>query len=94
MLNPIYPNGVFMIDQAKGVANDVVGKAQDAYGGATGDFATQLKGKARQAAGKAQQTYGEALSTVRDAAASSPVASLAVAAGIGFLLGVLWTRRE
>ncbi len=83
-----------MMDQAKGVANDVVGKAQDAYGGAVGDFATQLQGKARQAAGKAQRTYGEALSSLRDAAVSNPVASLAVAAGVGFILGAMWARRD
>jgi uncharacterized protein YjbJ (UPF0337 family) len=83
-----------MINQAEGVANDVVGKAQDAYGGATGDFATQLQGKARQAAGKAQKTYGEALSGMRDAAVSSPFATLAAAAGIGFVLGVIWARRD
>ena len=82
------------MDQAKGVAKDVVGKAEDAYGGASGDFATQLRGKARQAAGKAQQNYGETLASVRDMAVSNPVASLAVAAGIGFMLGVMWTRRD
>ncbi len=83
-----------MMDQAKGVANEIVGKAQDAYGGGAGDFATQLQGKARQAAGKAQKTYGEALSSLRDAAVGSPVTTLAVAAGIGFVLGVMWARRD
>ena len=83
-----------MIDQAKGIANDVAGKAQDAYGGATGDTSTQLQGKIRQAAGKAQKNFGDAVSTFQDAAVANPVAALAVVAGVGFLLGALWARRD
>jgi uncharacterized protein YjbJ (UPF0337 family) len=83
-----------MMDQAKGIAQDIAGKAQDAFGGAAGDTATQMEGKFRQAAGKAQRRYGEAVSGLRDAAANNPLATLAVVAGIGFLLGVVWSRRD
>ncbi len=83
-----------MMDQAKGVANNVVGKAQDAFGGATGDVSTQAQGKLRQVAGKAQKNFGDAVSSFQDAALSNPVAALAVVAGVGFLLGVLWSRRD
>jgi uncharacterized protein YjbJ (UPF0337 family) len=83
-----------MMDQAKGVANNVVGKAQDAFGGATGDMATQAQGKVRQAAGKAQKTFGDALSGFQDAALTNPIAAVAVVAGVGFLLGILWSRRD
>jgi uncharacterized protein YjbJ (UPF0337 family) len=83
-----------MIDQAKGIAKDVAGKAQDAYGGATGDGGMQFVGKLRQAAGKAQRSYGEAVDSFREAAVSNPVATLAAAAGVGFLLGVIWSRRD
>lgn len=83
-----------MMDQAKGIAKDVVGKAQDAYGGAVGDVATQVEGKLRQAAGQAQKSYGDALSSFRENALSNPAATLAVVAGVGFLLGVMWSRRD
>ncbi len=83
-----------MMDQAKGLTNDVVGKAQDAFGGATGDISTQVQGKLRQAAGKAQKNFGDAVSGFQDAALTNPIAALAVVAGVGFLLGVLWSRRD
>jgi uncharacterized protein YjbJ (UPF0337 family) len=83
-----------MLDQAKGIAEDVAGKAQDAFGGATGDVATQIEGKIRQGVGKAQKSFGEVVSRFSDAAASNPAATLAVVAGLGFLLGVLWSRRD
>lgn len=83
-----------MLDQAKGVAKETIGKAQDAFGGATGDAATQLQGKVKQGVGKAQRTYGEAVSGFRDAAISNPTATLAVVASVGFLLGVMWSRRD
>ncbi len=83
-----------MMDQAKGVANNVLGKAQDAFGGATGDVSTQTQGKVRQAAGKAQKTFGDALSGFQDAALTNPITAVAVVAGVGFLLGMLWSRRD
>jgi uncharacterized protein YjbJ (UPF0337 family) len=83
-----------MLDQAKGIAQDVVGKAQDAIGGATGDVGTQAEGKLRQGLGKAQRTYGDAVDGFREAAVENPLATLAAVAGVGFLLGVLWSRRD
>lgn len=82
-----------MMEQAKGTVKDLAGKAQDAFGGATGDTATQLHGKVQQAAGKVQMSYGEAVEGLRDAATSNPIATLAVAAGIGIVLGAIWARR-
>ena len=83
-----------MMDQAKGIAKDVAGKAQDAFGGASGDAATQIEGKVRQAAGKAQRTYGEAVHGLRDAASSNPITTMAVIAGVAFVLGAMWSRRD
>ena len=83
-----------MMDQAKGIAKDVAGKAQDAFGGATGDAAMQMEGKVRQVAGKAQRTYGEAMNGLRDAATSNPIATMAVTAGVAFVLGAMWSRRD
>jgi uncharacterized protein YjbJ (UPF0337 family) len=83
-----------MLDQAKGTVKDVVGRAQDAFGAATADVASQVEGKAKQAAGRAQKSYGEAVTGFRDAAISNPAATLAVVAGVGFILGALWSRRD
>jgi uncharacterized protein YjbJ (UPF0337 family) len=83
-----------MENQVKGTLQDVGGKIQDAVGGATGDAALQAKGKLRQAAGQLQESYGQALDTVRDTTASNPIATLAAVAGVSFMLGVLWARRD
>jgi ElaB/YqjD/DUF883 family membrane-anchored ribosome-binding protein len=87
-----------MMEQARGTVKDVVGKAQDAIAEAAGDAAAQMQKRARKAAGKMQRrlqkSYGEAVEGLRDAASSNPAATLAVVAGIGFLLGVMWSRRE
>ena len=82
-----------MMEKAEGTAQKWVGKAQEAVGDVTGDASAQIKGKAREVAGRTQECYGEALNMVRESAASNPVATIAVAAGIGFLLGALITRR-
>jgi len=82
-----------MLDQAEGTVKNIAGRVQEAFGEATGNAGTQLEGKARQVAGKAQQTYGEVLDTVRESAVANPMGTIAAAAGIGFLLGALWSRR-
>ena len=82
-----------MFDKTEGTVQDIAGRMQDAYGAATGDTATQMEGKARQAAGRAQQTYGEVLNQVRESAVQNPLGTVAVIAGVGFVLGALWARR-
>jgi uncharacterized protein YjbJ (UPF0337 family) len=82
-----------MMEKTEGTVQKMAGKAQDAIGGMVGDTGTQLEGKARQLAGQAQQSYGEALDQIRDVARSNPVAAVAVAAAIGFLVGTLMSRR-
>ena len=81
-----------MFEKAEGAVQNFAGKIQDAVGGATGDSSTQLEGKTRQLTGKAQQSYGEVLDQVRESAVTNPVATVAVVAGIGFVLGALWAR--
>ena len=75
-----------------------MGRAQDAIVEAAGDAAAQMQKRARKAAGKMQKSlqksYGQAVEGLRDAAAGNPAATLAVVAGIGFLLGAMWSRRE
>ncbi|HVX78074.1 MAG TPA: CsbD family protein [Bradyrhizobium sp.] len=52
-------------DRVTGAAKDFAGKAEGAFGEATGDSETQASGRIREAAGKAQNLYGQA----KDAAA-------------------------
>lgn len=82
-----------MFEKAEGTMQNIAGRMQDAFGAATGDTGTQLEGKARQAAGRAQQGYGEVLNQVRESAVTNPLGTLAVVAGVGFILGALWAKR-
>lgn len=55
-------------DRVTGTAEELAGKAEGAFGDATGNPETQLGGRAREAAGKAQNLYGQARDAARDAA--------------------------
>jgi uncharacterized protein YjbJ (UPF0337 family) len=85
-------------DTAKGAVTEGVGKVKDAAGGLTGDTSTQAEGKFDQLSGKAQRQFGDTVdeaqdqlegvvSTIRD----YPLAAVGIAAGVGFLLGMLLT---
>ncbi|MGB3127851.1 MAG: CsbD family protein [Pseudomonas sp.] len=80
-------------EQVKGAVEKVAGKAQGFFGDLTGDEQLQAEGVARQAAGQLQQTYGDALDTVSDFAKNKPLATVAVVAGVGLLVGLLLRRR-
>lgn len=79
-------------DQIVGNIKDVAGKAQDSFGAATGNADWQAEGKARQLEGKLQEQYGQAIDSARNVTADKPFTALAVAGGIGFVLGVLLSR--
>lgn len=82
-----------MFERAEGTMQNLAGRAQEAFGAATGDTGTKVEGKARRAAGRAQQSYGELLDQVRESAVSNPLGTLAVAGAVGFLMGAIWARR-
>ena len=90
-----------MVDDNRfeGTARRVGGRIQEAVGDFTGDSSSQIRGRANQAAGAAQDAYGmvsdeaqayaEQLSeSVKD----QPLVALAIAAGVGFLLGLIVRR--
>ncbi len=83
-----------MWDKAKGTVQEAAGTVEEAVGNASGDIGTEVEGRVRQAAGRLQQTYGDALEGFREAAVSNPGTTLAVVAGVSFLLGALWARRD
>jgi len=80
-------------DQIEGTMRDVAGKVEDAAGGLTGDTRTQMRGKVDQIAGKAQRAAGDAAETVRDFATDQPIGAVLLAAGVGFIAGLLLARR-
>ena len=77
-------------DKVEGTVKEMVGKVQDAAGDLLGETGTQAAGKARELSGRAQQLYADTTDIVRNKTVDSPFTALAVAAGLGFLLGAIW----
>jgi uncharacterized protein YjbJ (UPF0337 family) len=83
-------------DNIEGAARGVVGKAQEAFGQATGSESHRAEGVARQVAGQAQEIYGDvrkgaeaAAQQVGHVVKEQPAVALLVAGVIGYALGVL-----
>jgi len=68
--------------QAREAANDLLDDARD-----------KLGGNLHKAAGRAQGAYGEALESIESSAREQPLPALALALGIGFVIGLLALRR-
>jgi uncharacterized protein YjbJ (UPF0337 family) len=87
-------------DRITGAAQNLGGKAQEAFGNVTGDERTRARGLANQGEGAVTETYGQAKDAVRNAAdyasetvRQSPTGSLLTAAAIGFFLAWFMGRR-
>jgi uncharacterized protein YjbJ (UPF0337 family) len=80
-------------NQAEGTIRNVAGKAEETVGSMTGDTTTEMRGKMREVAGQAQHAMGDAMKGVRDFASDQPIMAVALAAGIGFIAGMLVARR-
>jgi uncharacterized protein YjbJ (UPF0337 family) len=85
-------------DRIVGTARNIDGKVEEGVGRATGDLKEQVQGKLDQAAGAAQDLYGQTADVARDTAVTfekwlrssietKPYAAVAVALGIGWLIG-------
>jgi uncharacterized protein YjbJ (UPF0337 family) len=81
-------------NEFEGAARNVAGKVQGAVGALSGDTAQELKGRVTQAAGTMQQKAGAALGSARDFGASNPIGTALFAGAVGFVLGVLFSRRD
>lgn len=79
-------------DQLEGESRNLAGRAQQAYGEATDDHSVEAEGRVRSAAGRAQAQYGEAMESAREYTADRPFNALAIAAGVGFVFGLLVGR--
>jgi uncharacterized protein YjbJ (UPF0337 family) len=74
-----------MSDSLQGSVRELGGRAQRAFGAATGDAATEASGLYNQAAGMAQRQGTHLAEVIRD----QPLLSAAVAIGLGYLIGRL-----
>ena len=83
-------------NQVEGAITEGVGKLKDAAGGLTGDTSLQGEGKFDQLSGKAQRQFGDTMEEAQDQLENvtslireRPLAAVGIAAGAGFLLGLL-----
>jgi uncharacterized protein YjbJ (UPF0337 family) len=85
-------------DHIAGTARNIGGKLEEGVGRATRDIKEQVQGKLDQAAGTAQDLYGQTAEVARDTAVTfekwlrdtietKPYVAVAVALGIGWLIG-------
>ena len=80
----------------KGAVTEGAGKLKDAAGGLTGDTSMQGEGKIDQLTGSAQREFGDTLDEAQDqlegvvsVIRDRPLTAVGIAAGAGFLLGML-----
>jgi uncharacterized protein YjbJ (UPF0337 family) len=83
-----------MFNKTEGAFQNIAGRVQEAFGAATGDTSTEYEGKARRAAGGAQYGYGRVVEELREAAVKNPVGTVAVVAGVFFLVGAIWASKR
>jgi uncharacterized protein YjbJ (UPF0337 family) len=85
-------------DRIAGTARNIGGKVEEGVGRAARDIKEQVQGKLDQAAGTAQDLYGQTAEVARDTAVTfekwlrdtietKPYVAVAVALGIGWLIG-------
>jgi uncharacterized protein YjbJ (UPF0337 family) len=85
-------------DRIAGTARNLGGKLEESVSRFTGDIKERVEGKLDQAAGAAQDLYGQTADVARDTAVTfekwmrtsietKPYAAVAVALGIGWLIG-------
>ncbi|RYF59320.1 MAG: CsbD family protein [Comamonadaceae bacterium] len=87
------------LNRVEGTVKNLAGKAEQAYGEATGDTSTEARGHARQAEGGLQNLYGEAIDQIKGAGCEvtkaverNPLGALLVAGAIGYIFAAI-TRR-
>ena len=74
-----------MSDRMEGAAREFGGRVQEAAGDVLGDSKTKAEGLYNQASGQTPQALGQLTDIIRE----QPLASAAIALGIGYLLGRL-----
>ncbi|MFL9904421.1 CsbD family protein [Paraburkholderia fungorum] len=75
--------------KGEGTLREIAGDVQQAAGDLLGNAGAQVSGTAKELSGKAQQLYADFAEVVRESTVERPFAALAIAAGVGFILGTL-----
>ncbi|MBB4513948.1 CsbD family protein [Paraburkholderia fungorum] len=75
--------------KGEGTLEDVAGDAQQSTGDLLKETGAQVGATAKELSGKAQQLYADFAEVVRESTLERPFAALAIAAGVGFILGAL-----
>ena len=75
--------------KGEGTLREIAGDVQETAGELLGNAGAQLSETAKELRGKAQQLYADFAEVVRDATVERPFQALAIAAGVGFILGAL-----
>ncbi|WNC95448.1 CsbD family protein (plasmid) [Paraburkholderia sp. FT54] len=68
---------------------EAAGDVQRAAANLLNDGGAQIGAAASELGGKARQLYADFAEVVRESTVEKPVAALAIAAGVGFILGAL-----
>ncbi|WP_168787703.1 CsbD family protein [Paraburkholderia aromaticivorans] len=80
--------------KAEGTLREAAGDVKQAAGDLLDSAGAQVSGTAKELSGKAQQLYADFADVVRESTLERPFAALAIAAGLGFILGALRTANR
>jgi ElaB/YqjD/DUF883 family membrane-anchored ribosome-binding protein len=73
----------------EGALPEVAGDVQQTAGNLPGDTSAHVSGTAKELSRNAQQLYADCAELIRASAVERPFSALAIAAGVGFILGAL-----
>ncbi len=80
-------------DEIRSGVNDAVDRARDAANDLLSNGRAKLNDEFHDVAGRAKGAYGDTLETLESRAREQPLPALALALGIGFVIGLLALRR-
>ncbi|MFS2220931.1 CsbD family protein [Pantoea sp. B65] len=82
-----------MFEQAKDKVDEAIGAGQEQFGKASRSPEYEVKGKVRKQLARGSYAVDDLVDSVKQQTQSSPLASLAIAVGVGFVLGKVIGRK-
>lgn len=73
----------------EGALPEIAGDVKQAAGNLPGDPGTHIGGTAKELSRNSQQLYADCTELIRASVVERPFSALAIAAGVGFILGAL-----